>query len=218
MSSLILGILNFFAVLFALVLVALGAFVVVSATAGRQMVAVQIDSSGAPNFDVGWSNIHMKIPVSFGLAPGTRVAAPALGIDSADLQNGQGELRFTPRRGPFLITTMLLAIGELAILLWVVTELRAVFRTLRDGKPFVAANARRVRHVAWALIGAELLRAGLVYFTNAFVATHFVADGLRFDAAPHLNLFALFNCLVILVIAEVFRAGARLDEEQSLTV
>ena len=216
-SSLVLGVLNFFAVLFAVVLVVLCAVLVFSATNGKQMVAVQIDSNGAPNFDVGW-NIHMSIPVSFGLDPQTRVAAPALGVTRAELQNGQGVLRFVPTSGPFLFETLGLAIGEIALILWVMTQLRAVFRTLRDGQPFAASNATRVRRVAWALIGAEVLRAGLVYFANSYAATHFVADGLRFDAAPHLNLFAIFNGLVILVIAEVFRAGARLDEEQSLTV
>jgi len=41
---------------------------------------------------------------------------------------------------------------------------------------------------------------------------------LRFEAPPDLNIFAIVNGLIILVIAEVFRAGTRLDEEQSLTI
>jgi hypothetical protein len=41
---------------------------------------------------------------------------------------------------------------------------------------------------------------------------------LRFDAWPHLDVSAVIAGLIILVIAEVFRAGARLEEEQSLTV
>ena len=48
--------------------------------------------------------------------------------------------------------------------------------------------------------------------------THFSADGLRFDVRPDFNVFAIITGLIILVIAEVFRAGTRLDEEQSLTV
>ena len=32
--------------------------------------------------------------------------------------------------------------------------------------------------------------------------TYFVADGLRFDAYPHLNVFAIVNGLIILVISE----------------
>ena len=58
----------------------------------------------------------------------------------------------------------------------------------------------------------------MVYVENAYAVTYFVSDGLRFDARPHLNLFAIVNGLIILVISEVFRAGTRLDEDQSLTV
>ena len=48
--------------------------------------------------------------------------------------------------------------------------------------------------------------------------THFPAEGLRFDARPDFNILAILYGLIILVIAEVFRAGTRLDEDQSLTV
>ena len=58
----------------------------------------------------------------------------------------------------------------------------------------------------------------MVFSANSFAMTHFSADGLRFDARPDLNVFAIVNGLIILAIAEVFRAGTRLDEDQSLTV
>jgi hypothetical protein len=48
--------------------------------------------------------------------------------------------------------------------------------------------------------------------------THFSAAGLHFDARPDVNLFAIVHGLIILAIAEVFRTGTRLQEEQSLTI
>jgi len=48
--------------------------------------------------------------------------------------------------------------------------------------------------------------------------THFAAEGLQFLARPGFDVFAIFNGLILLAIAEVFRAGTRLDEEQSLTI
>ena len=48
--------------------------------------------------------------------------------------------------------------------------------------------------------------------------THFSANGLRFDARPDLNVFTIVHGLIILAIAEVFRTGTRLDEDQSLTI
>jgi hypothetical protein len=58
----------------------------------------------------------------------------------------------------------------------------------------------------------------MVFFENYYAMTHFSADGLRFDVRPDVNVFAIICGLIILVIAEVFRAGTRLDPDQSLTV
>ena len=44
------------------------------------------------------------------------------------------------------------------------------------------------------------------------------AEGLRFETHADLNVFAIVLGLIILVIAEVFTAGTRLDEDQSLTI
>ena len=80
------------------------------------------------------------------------------------------------------------------------------------------ANASRLRSIAWLVIIGELARSAFVFFQNYYVMTHFSADGLRFDARLDFNFFAIINGLIILVIAEVFRAGTRLDEDQTLTV
>ena len=39
-----------------------------------------------------------------------------------------------------------------------------------------------------------------------------------FDTWPRLDFATLGHGLIILVIAEVFRAGTRLDEDQALTI
>jgi hypothetical protein len=106
----------------------------------------------------------------------------------------------------------------LAVVLWTLSQLRAVFRTLRDGQPFVAANATRIRRIAWAVMVGELARTAAVYFSNSYAMTYFSGAGLHFDARLDLDVLAIVYGLIILVIAEVFRAGTRLDEDQSLTV
>jgi hypothetical protein len=161
----------------------------------------------------------MTIPVSFSLDARThRVTAPSLGIEDAEIRDARGSLRFPTRRGAFFVGNVILLIFLFALALWVIGQLRAVFRTLRDGQPFVPANATRIRWVAGGVIAGELARSVIVFVGNYYAMTHFSADGLRFDVRPDLNVFAIICGLVILVIAEVFRAGTRLDEEQSLTV
>jgi hypothetical protein len=176
---------------------------------------------GPVEVSAGWIGVgtKMTIPVSFSVDARThRVTAPSLGVEDAQLQDVRGLLAFPVRRGAYLYGNMVLLAIMFALALWVLGNLRAVFRTLRAGRPFVRANATRIRTIAWLFIIGELARAAMVFFQNYYAMTHFSADGLRFDAPLDLNFTAIIDGLIILVIAEVFRAGTRLDEEQSLTV
>ncbi|HKY21105.1 MAG TPA: DUF2975 domain-containing protein [Vicinamibacterales bacterium] len=165
------------------------------------------------------SNTEMSIPVSFSVEPGVlRLTAPAPGFATADIRDAHGTLRFPPPSRRFLTTTALLAALALAVVLWVLIQLRAVFRTLRDGRPFVTANAMRVRWIGYAVILGEVVRSLVLFGGNAYAKTHYAADALRFDAWPRIDVFSIVHGLIILVIAEVFRTGARLDEDQSLTI
>jgi hypothetical protein len=115
-------------------------------------------------------------------------------------------------------TTALLAALGIAVALWVLIQLRAVFRTLRDGRPFVHANATRIRWIGYAVILGEFAKSLVLFTGNAFAKTHFATDTLRFDAWPKVDVFTIIHGLIILAIAEVFRVGVRLDEDQSLTI
>jgi hypothetical protein len=184
--------------------------------------------------------LEIIIPVSFTLDdPGHPVTSPSLGIGEVHIQETygigftvggkfraldplrlrvRGSLRFPTQEDAFLAANAAILIFNGTLLLWVVGQLRAIFRTVRDGQPFVAANAMRLRWIAFAVIGYEVARAAVAFFENYYAMTHFTGEGLRFDARPDLNVLALVNGLIILGIAEVFRAGTRLDEDQSLTI
>ncbi|MEO5739297.1 MAG: DUF2975 domain-containing protein [Vicinamibacterales bacterium] len=145
------------------------------------------------------------------------LAAPSLGIERARIEHARGSLKFSPPPGASLVAPVLLGLAVMLALV-VLGQLRAVFRTLRDGRPFVPANAARIRWIAFAVIAGEIARAAVVYFANSHAMTHFSANGLRFDARPDLNVFTIVHGLIVLAIAEVFGAGSRLDEDQSLTI
>jgi len=156
------------------------------------------------SFDVDWRAVH--------------VSAPALGVDAAEIQHVRGSMSFPPPSRASVTGPMALVAVMLAFILWVLSQLIAVFRSLRDRQPFVPDNAIRIRRIGYAVIAGELTRAILVFSANTYAMTHFSADGLRFDARPDLNLFAILHGLIILAIAEVFRVGTRLNEDQSLTI
>jgi hypothetical protein len=163
---------------------------------------------------------EIDIPVSFSVdARALPVSAPSLGIEGAQIEHVRGSLKFSPPPGASLVAPMLLGLALMfAAILFVVGQLRAVVRTLRDGRPFVPANATRLRWIAFAVIAGEIARTAIVYSANSHVMTYFSANGLQFDARPDLSIVTIVHGLIILAIAEVFRTGTRLDEDQSLTI
>ena len=80
------------------------------------------------------------------------------------------------------------------------------------------ANATRIRRVGGGLLALEVVRAVMAYASSYGVMTRFAAEGLRFHSRVDFDLIAIIAALILFVIAEVFREGTRLDEEQSLTV
>ncbi len=111
-----------------------------------------------------------------------------------------------------------LALALLALAVYVVglvvvfNRLRRVFGTLTLGDPFHPDNVSRLRVIGLALIGLELM-GYLLRMTLAFVFPGRVGSG-----GLTLNLTAWFAILVVFVLAEVFREGARLRRDAELTI
>jgi hypothetical protein len=101
-------------------------------------------------------------------------------------------------------------------LVFIVGRLRRVFLTLTQGDPFRPENVQRLRRIGFALGGLELLsyavRWAVMMWDRTDGATQFRQVGEDF------NLTIWFAVLVVLVLAEVFREGARLRREAELTI
>jgi hypothetical protein len=165
-------------------------------------------------------NIELGLPVSIRLAAASvEVDGPSPGTagELSDV-HGVGTLRFKPENRALAVATSIAIAGVFGLALWVMLELRAVLRTLDAGQPFVAANAIRIRHIAYAILLGEAGRLLLAVAGRAWLKTHLVAPDWKFDAWPSINVIALAASALIFVIAEVFREGARIEEEQALTV
>jgi hypothetical protein len=172
-----------------------------------------------PWVDVQSASSKIDIPVSFDLDGHTlQVNAPDVGVQDARIEHARASMSFRPPSKAAVVMLLTFVATMLGLLLWVIGQLRAVLRTLRDRRPFAPENASRIRGVGYAIIVLEFARTALVFGTNSYAMAHFSANGIRFDARPDFNLFALIHGLIILAIAEVFRAGTRLDEDQSLTI
>jgi hypothetical protein len=89
-------------------------------------------------------------------------------------------------------------------------RLRAIVDTVQAGDPFVAANARRLTGIAWALLGIQIvdLAFGIVATTSGVDAI----SGWTFSLTGWLAVLLLF------VLARVFEHGARMRDELAATI
>ena len=115
----------------------------------------------------------------------------------------------------FLGMRLIMVIGICSVPLahLVLTRLLAIVETVKVGNPFVMANAVRLKTIAWAILGLEMM-----HFTVGAIV-----QGVSTAAAP-LNISSGFSLtrwltvLLLFVLARVFEQGARMREDLEGTV
>ncbi len=94
----------------------------------------------------------------------------------------------------------------------ILRNLRKIFRTLTLGDPFQPDNVRRLRQVGVILA----VVTGGVFIAQLLMAR--AAPGVLSPQGFSDLLTPVFSVLVVFVLAEVFREGARLRRESELTI
>jgi hypothetical protein len=112
-------------------------------------------------------------------------------------------------KGPLLAGAVASGAVYVGGILMIVARLRRMFATLTAGDPFHPDNVRRLRFIAAVLAGLEI---GRYVFRSIAMALQVGDKGLGF------TLTSWFSVLVVLVLAEVFREGARLRRDAELTI
>lgn len=95
-------------------------------------------------------------------------------------------------------------------------RLMEVLKTISAGTPFEGENADRFKRIAKIIVIAELVKIALVpaaYVWSAIFGVDY-GEGGSFSV----DLTNWLGAAIALVLAEVFREGARLREEQEYTV
>jgi len=95
----------------------------------------------------------------------------------------------------------------------VLKRLLAIVATVRAGDPFVAANALRLRAVAWALLALQLLA-----FVVAAIVRAISTPAHPVNIHPGSWINGWLAVLLTFVLAAVFAHGARLREDLAGTV
>jgi hypothetical protein len=153
-------------------------------------------------------------------------------VDASILTGGEGEVQVGDGGGDFSLTygqaggatwpvvVPALVIGAVVLVgaLVIVGRLRRLFDSFTSGEPFRRENATHLRVIWITMLIMEVAR----YVLLAGTAAMFAAAGLPVgaDADFHLNIdvSTWMSIAVLIVLAEVFREGARMKEEQELTI
>jgi hypothetical protein len=115
------------------------------------------------------------------------------------------------KNGPSIASGLLAAALYLGGILVIVGSLRRIFTTLTAGDPFHPDNVARLRLIGLMLAGLEIGRYAF------WGVSAWLFSGVN-KVEPTFSLTAWFSVLVVFVLAEVFREGARLRREAELTI
>ena len=108
---------------------------------------------------------------------------------------------------------MVLGIAGIPIAHVVLSRLLTIVESVRTGEPFTVDNAGRLRTIAWALLGLELLHVCVVAIAAA-VSTKEVP--LRMSGNFHVS--GWLAILLLFVLAQVFLEGTHIREDLEGTV
>lgn len=100
----------------------------------------------------------------------------------------------------------------------IVDRLRRLFASFRSAEPFRKENATHLRVIWLTMMAIELSRYALLALTGLLIAAFGEPRGTDWTFSFNANLMTWAAILVLIVLAEVFREGARLREEQDLTI
>ncbi|WAC60232.1 DUF2975 domain-containing protein [Brevundimonas sp. SL130] len=121
------------------------------------------------------------------------------------------------RQLPLTRTLLLFGLGAATAyfggFMLILRSLRRIFRTLTMGDPFHPANVLRLRQIGLILA----VVTGGVWLAQGVVAAR-LAPGVMDPQGLGELLTPIFSVLIVFVLAEVFREGARLRRESELTI
>ncbi|MBI1252006.1 MAG: DUF2975 domain-containing protein [Alphaproteobacteria bacterium] len=166
-------------------------------------------------------------------AYGVLLALVANGAVSAEiLTGGTGDIRVGAGGGVFNVTydepggatwpvvVPALLAGGVVIggALVIVHRLRKLFDSFTSSEPFRRENADHLRVIWITMVVVELSRFALVALTSALLAAFGPPEGQEATLNIQIDLSTWASILILIVLSEVFREGARMREEQELTI
>ena len=92
---------------------------------------------------------------------------------------------------------------------WILNRLRRMFLAVNTGDAFERANVGRLQGVGLGLIGVQV---------SAAILALTIPEGIVSDLNYQVDLGAWLGILIVFMLAEVFRQGAAMRDDQQMTV
>lgn len=132
-------------------------------------------------------------------------------------------LTFHPLSRTFLLGAVAATVPWWACVILVLVQLRGLFKNLKANAPFQRENIRRVRAIGWSILGMAAADLFIAFVVTSFLRALVTVGGqpaevptpLLLDDLPIATIIA---GLAIVILGEIFRAGADLQDDQALTI
>jgi len=131
---------------------------------------------------------------------------------------GRGELRLETTHWSLQSLSNTVYLFGIMVVLYVVYMLRGVFKTVTAGAPFAPVNSSRLRRIGFVLIGAGIIVPILEYVVAWAILSRVTITGAELSPPVHVDPELVLGGLMLLALATIFRHGAELEQDQSLTV
>ena len=164
------------------------------------------------------NEVSFKTPVSFSAFTVRTVEPAANNVPAAQLTASEGSFTFPVR--PDFMTTLIMALViavAFAFFILITYQVKRIFSSFAKNDPFVESNAPRIRSIGLTLIAYSLIRLLYNIGLNQYLVAHFKWNsGIQLTAGFNSSIF--FIGLTIVVMAEIFKLGASLENEQKLMI
>jgi len=142
--------------------------------------------------------------------------------DGADydiqLTNGNGRLHISNHDQNIIYAKVLVALIEVLCYIYIFYMLIKIFSGLKVGDFFAQKNGLLIRKIAFTIIGITAFTELTSYLISVHIVNTYEIAGIQLQSNTDVDFRILFFGLMLLVISTIFIRGAKLKEEQELTI
>lgn len=167
-------------------------------------------------------NPYISLPIVFKTMNGGDLSMPNSDeVAKFDIWNATGVIITNGLPKKALYTASIGIIVHISCILLMISLICKILESARNGNFLLAKNAIRLRHIA--LLGIVLLLLDKVFtiISSSYLSNKLEFPGIEFNSFNYYSYAEwkyIFLYLFLLIIAEAFRLGAQIKQENDLTI